>query len=63
MIFCEDFIGEDSAKVKPACCFLETIYKENEEETDGGVAKKTLSVDLGWLAEKTKLVVSIKALI
>jgi hypothetical protein len=61
----------DPAKVNPAYSrFLETIHEENEEETNGTggmegviVAKKTLSVDSGWLAEKTKLAVSIKALI
>lgn len=71
MIFHKDFVGKDSAKVKPAYSpFLKTIYKENKEETNrtGGiekeiVAKKTLSVDPGWLVKKTKLVVFIKALI
>jgi hypothetical protein len=60
-IFREDSIGVDSTKVEPAYSrFLETIYEENEEETDGG---GDLSVDPGWLVEKTKLVGSMKALI
>ena len=53
-IFREDFISEDSIKVKPADSrFLETIHEENEEETnrtggvEGVITKKILLVNPG----------------